>query len=75
MSSLKTATVGSDHVQGLKTDPFTPPVLCFYISTLTFQFDRPAQILSSTAASSGTGGRGTTGVATAGLAAISTGLH
>lgn len=75
MSSLKITTGGIDCAQRLKTEPIGPAVLCFYIPTLTLQFDRPAQILSSTAASSGTRGRGTSGVATAGLAAISTGLH
>lgn len=36
---------------------------------------RPAEIVSSPAASSGTGGCCTSGVTTAGLATISTGLH
>lgn len=48
----------------------------FYCAILTEQKShRPAEIVSSPAASSGTGGCCTSGVTTAGLATISTGLH
>lgn len=47
----------------------------FKCGKIGFNGHRPAQILSSPAASPSTGGRCTSGVATTGLATISTGLQ
>lgn len=72
MSSLQTKTIISDYVYLLNTSHGYIKYNLFYFK---FWYYRPAQILSSTAASPGTGGGPTSGVTTAWLTAISTGLQ
>lgn len=77
MSSPNTATVTSVRTRVLEYGHTVLRCSVFIWLNSLFKFHRPAQILSSPSASSGTGGGcgGTRGVASAGLAAISTGLH